>query len=287
MTEGRRHRVTIGRRAGPERPPRSAAAKFGAEGARGGGLEGRVAKLEARADLTDDRFGRIETKLDRLIDAVHDMRVEMERQNGILRGEIGALRTEMTGKITDLRVEMKEEIGDLRAEMKEEIGDLRAEMKGEMGDLRAEMKGEMGDLRVEMKGEMGDLRAEMKGEMGDLKGEMGELRGAMVTKRDARNYVFTTIGLVTVIVSVIMGAAIFLRQPMSSAPLAPKEIDDPRPADPAVSPTRPEATGPTGAALDERSPPDDGTRARSPTDAAEDRSTDAGAPAPGAPAASQ
>jgi hypothetical protein len=56
-----------------------------------------------------------------------------------LRGEIGALRTEVRGDVNQLATDLRGEMGELRSELRGEIGELRAEMRADSRALGEKM----------------------------------------------------------------------------------------------------------------------------------------------------
>ncbi len=56
-----------------------------------------------------------------------------------LRGEIGALRSDMDSHIGTLRSDMDSQIGSLRGDMGSQIGSLRGDMGSQIGSLRGDM----------------------------------------------------------------------------------------------------------------------------------------------------
>lgn len=71
-------------------------------------------------------------KMDKICNAITD-----------LKEELGATRTELKGEIKSVRTELKEEIASVRTELKAEIASVRSELKQDMVDLESNLKNEI------------------------------------------------------------------------------------------------------------------------------------------------
>mgnify|MGYP004652307665 CR=1 FL=1 len=71
-------------------------------------------------------------KMDKICNAITD-----------LKEELGATRTELKCEIKSVRTELKEEIASVRTELKAEIASVRSELKQDMVDLESNLKNEI------------------------------------------------------------------------------------------------------------------------------------------------
>ncbi|MBI4421385.1 MAG: hypothetical protein HY560_11225 [Gemmatimonadetes bacterium] len=93
-------------------------------------------------DLFDAHFGRFEAKLEqRLAETRNDLTVRFDRDIAGLREEIARL----DHRIDELRTEMHREIGSVRGD----VAALSETLRGEIGSLRGEVGSLRGELRTE------------------------------------------------------------------------------------------------------------------------------------------
>ena len=93
-------------------------------------------------------------KMDKICNAITD-----------LKEELGATRTELNGEIKSVRTELKEEIASVKTELQDEIASVRIELKKEIASVRTELKAEIASVRSELKQDMFDLESNLKNEI--------------------------------------------------------------------------------------------------------------------------
>lgn len=93
-------------------------------------------------------------KMDKICDAITD-----------LKEELGATRTELKGEIKSVRAELKEEIASVRTELKEEIASVRTELKEEIASVKTELEDKIELVRTELKQDMANLENNLKNEI--------------------------------------------------------------------------------------------------------------------------
>lgn len=100
-----------------------------------------------RATWTDERLDGFAASMDagfeRARQDTRDLRTEVGKSLGSVRGEIGTVRGEMGTMRAEMEA-MRGEIGALRGEVREQVADLR----GEIGGVRTEMREDISSLRL-------------------------------------------------------------------------------------------------------------------------------------------
>ena len=81
-----------------------------------------------------------------LRDEMHTGFMDLQKQIGDVRAEIGSVRAEISKEIGSVRAEISKEIGSVRAEISKEIGSVHAEISS----VRAEISKEIADVRKEI-----------------------------------------------------------------------------------------------------------------------------------------
>jgi chromosome segregation ATPase len=143
-----------------------------------GGLEPRVARLEADVAKIKSILNRLAPRIDQMY--------------GFLSAKLPELAT-------------RAEVAELRTETKTEIPAVRTEL----ADLRAETKTEIAGLRSETRTEIAAVRTEMAALLTELKSEIGELRIEIMQRPTRRQTVFDIFSVVPLIGVILTIAARF------------------------------------------------------------------------------
>ncbi len=166
-------------------------------------MERRFAKLEARADVTDGRFDRLENKIDQVIEGISAFRAEV-------KAEFAHVRAETRTQISEVRTELKSDIAQLNAKMERQNGELRTEIERQSGELRTEIERQSGELRAHMERQNGNLIAKIELQSGRIDG--------LLTKRDARNYMLAGLSLAALVYALALTGAAYLARPSNPVP---------------------------------------------------------------------
>jgi ribosomal protein L29 len=143
-----------------------------------GGLEPRVARLEAGV-------AEIKSILNRLAPRIDEM-------YGFLTAKLPELATK--GEVAELRTETKTEIADLRTETRTEFAALRTDTTTGFAALRTETTTEFAAVRTEMAA----MRTELKSEIAELRIEILQ----RPTRRQTVFDIFSVVSLVGVILTI-------------------------------------------------------------------------------------
>ena len=104
-------------------------------------------------------------KMDKICNAITDLKAELGATRTELKGEIKSVRTELKEEIASVKTELQDEIASVRIELKKEIASVRTELKDEITSVRTELKAEIASVRYELKQDMVDLESNLKNEI--------------------------------------------------------------------------------------------------------------------------
>ena len=134
--------------------PRVLREKLGDEAA--DGLAGLFEQVAAEQNdhlfaLLEERFvRRVVESEEKLRSEMHAGFLDMQKQLGDVRAEIGSVRAQLDKEVGGVRSELGREIGSVRSELGREIGNVRSELGREIGNVRSELGKEIRDLRQEI-----------------------------------------------------------------------------------------------------------------------------------------
>jgi len=163
----------------------------------------------APTELLNQDIGRLASAIDNLAAKFdenskyqRDFNLNVTKELGEIRTEMGSLRLDMTKQSGEIRTEM----GTLRLDMSQQSGEIRTEMgtlRLDMSQQSGEIRTEMESLRLDMTKQLGQMNTKMESLNLDMTKEFGEINTKMGS-------VTTTLRIAGTIVSLVAGVALTL-----------------------------------------------------------------------------
>jgi hypothetical protein len=114
---------------------------------------------------------------DTLMDSLPPDRDQLATKTDVsaLRGDLGALDTNLRGEMATLAANLRGEMATLAANLRGEMATLEANLRSEMATLEANLRSEMATLDANLRAEMATLDATLRSEVTHLRSEMAAL----------------------------------------------------------------------------------------------------------------